>query len=207
MDEFLKKRLVFDTISSGYLLTGEINGEILSDFLKKQGEVRFFAGNGGLDEIRGFKEAVSKRIAAGKSFFILNTENLGYFSFPALLKIIEDALPGRHFILLAKNTDAVPDTLRSRLSEIYVNPNEPEQKNINQFAAADVSDRGRLIEEFSADPEIFKVFCDEAEIWAVGRRDTGLISRLQRVREASLILNISRKMCLEYLSPFISMPN
>ncbi|MEK7599042.1 MAG: hypothetical protein AAB474_01125 [Patescibacteria group bacterium] len=203
VDEFLKKRLVFDSASSGYLLIGEINGEILSDFLKKQGEVCFFTGNGGLDEIRNLKEAASKRIAGQNIFYVLNTKNLGYFSFPALLKIIEDAPPGRHFILLAKNSDAVPDTLRSRLSEIHISSNGPEQKNINQFAAAGESDRSRLIEQFTSDSETFGLFLDEAEIWAGDKRDPALMTRLQRVRENSLVLNISRKMCLEYLSQFI----
>jgi hypothetical protein len=203
MDEFIKKRLIFNPSTPGYLLIGEINQEFLIDFLKKQGEVRFFSGSAGLDEIRSFKEAVSKRIAGEKSFYILNTENLGYFAFPALLKIIEDAISGRYFILLAKNSDAIPDTLRSRLSEIHISPVESEQKNINQFVAAGTLERGRLIEQFSADPEIFSAFCDEAEFWAGNKLNPDLILRLQRVREASLVLNISRKMCLEYLSPFI----
>lgn len=60
-----------------------------------------------------------------------------------------------------------------------------------------------LIEKSSEDAESFERFLEEIESLARTNRDHNLLLRLERVRMASGVLNISRKMCCEYLDPFI----
>lgn len=59
------------------------------------------------------------------------------------------------------------------------------------------------IEHISQDPDRFERFLDEFTEWARGNRNFELAGRAAEARRVALTLNISRKMCLEYLMSLV----
>ncbi|OGZ28953.1 MAG: hypothetical protein A2931_02740 [Candidatus Niyogibacteria bacterium RIFCSPLOWO2_01_FULL_45_48] len=207
MNKILRKHLKQGVLANGYIFEGLADPIKLTDFLKPYGEVRLFAGKTGIDEIRMIREFSALSLGqAGHIFFILEASKMGYYAFPALLKVVEDAPPGRHFFLLADSSDAVPDTLRSRFIRIFPEIAEETSKKYSKFENFLKSNhkvRAGIIEALAEEPEKFTDFIDGLENWAMENENHALISKIQRVR-GSILLNIGRKMCLEYLAPFIT---
>lgn len=205
MEEFLNKHIKAGNLANGYILTGEVSPEELIGFLKGLGEVHFYGSEVGIDEIREIKaKAFYSKDTARRAFFVLNAENTHRLAYPALLKIIEEPPPGRHFFILSGRPEAIPKTVRSRLVEVSFGVKPESVSMAESFVKADYAQRAEMIEGASEDSVKFKNFLDELENWAKAKPNFGLLGRLQKAREASSVLNIGRKMCLEYLIPFIN---
>src|SRR3989338_6339021 len=165
-------------LANGYIIGGGVSFSELADFLRGFGEVHAPEGSVGIDEIREIKERASAalRDKSSRLFFVLNAEKMHWLAFPALLKAVEEPLKNRHFFILASHPGLVPATVRSRLVEVS-------------------GEEGRTFE----DAGVFGSFLDNIENYARAKSNFGLLRRLEKTREASGALNISRKMCLEYL--------
>ncbi len=194
-------------MANGYILTGSVDSFKLADFLKSHGEVCLYDNEVGIDEARRIKEIAAMSLGTDeRRFFILDASKMKHHAFPVLLKVIEDALDKRHFFLLAKSPEMAPDTLRSRLVEISADAFEPfpeEQKTFAGFIKAGPKERAGIIDALAYEPDKFNAFLDNLERWAMDGEKHGFLLKIRRARE-SAVLNISRKMCLEYLAPFIT---
>ena len=191
-------------LANGYIIGGGVSFSELADFLRGFGEVHAPEGSVGIDEIREIKERASAalRDKSSRLFFVLNAEKMHWLAFPALLKAVEEPLKNRHFFILASHPGLVPATVRSRLVEVSGEEGRTFEA-VKRFAGSGLSARSKIIEEFSEDAVVFGSFLDNIENYARAKSNFELLRRLEKTREASGALNISRKMCLEYLAPFI----
>ena len=191
-------------LANGYILTGAISFVELAGFLGKFGEVHVSYGSVGIDEIREIKEKASAALGSESSrlFFVLNADKMHRLAFPALLKAVEEPLENRHFFIMAARPGLIPETVRSRLVEVS-GKEERDFENVRKFADSGFFERSKMTEEFSEDAGEFNSFMNSIENYARAKSNYELLGRLEKAREASGALNISRKMCLEYLAPFI----
>ena len=201
MNEVLKKHAKIGLFSNGYLLAGKTDFKELENFLKAHGEVCLYEGETGIDEIRRIKELSAQSSGEFKRvFYILNASDMNYYALAALLKIVEES-SGRHFFILAERPEAVPATLRSRLTEIRTD-DSPDQKEeiVLKFVKADYAQRIKIIENIAEDKSKFNSFIDDLECHALQNSRHDLLPKIALARESSLIFNIGRKMSLEYLT-------
>ena len=192
MYNILERRLQDGGLANGYLLTGETHIQDLEKTLKKYGEVHLFTEDLGINEVRKIKEKSARTIgdSSGRAFFILNAEKMSRFVPQAILKMIEDSLPRRHYFVLSRRLDLIPETLRSRLVELHNRPLQPHSENSTNLIK---------LEEIAGDRERFISFLDETERLIMAENRHEFIPKIRQARESALIFNISRKMCLEYL--------
>ncbi|QQG46367.1 MAG: hypothetical protein HYY55_00780 [Candidatus Niyogibacteria bacterium] len=201
MHKVLENHIKRGLLANGYLLIGKINVSELTDSLKKRGEVFLFDGVIGIEEARQLKEKSLQSVGESeRSFFILNAAKISRYVPQAVLKTIEDALPGRHFLLLTEHSDTLPQTLRSRLVEITLDEGAEKSDTISEFVKADYISRSKMIMTMAEDPEKFSVFLDGLERRAMDENRHEFILKIRQARESSAVFNIGRKMCLEYLT-------
>jgi len=200
MRKIIQNHIKNDILANGYLLIGETDAGQLADFLKDHGEVYMFDGEIGIDKIRWIKEKSAQSLGQAKrAFFILDADKMNYYAFTAMLKTIEEA-SNRHFFVLSKNIEIVPETLRSRLVQI-ISPKKLETNDdLLMFIKADYSLRAKMIEKIAENKEKFGLFLDSIERKTLDENKHHLIPKIRRARESALIFNIGRKMCLEYLT-------
>lgn len=201
MFNILKEHIKRGALANGYLLAGKTDPRKLEDFLKTHGEVYHKEGETGVDEIRQIKEMSSRSLGSFKRvFFILNASDMNYYAHTALLKIVEDSLD-RHFFILAERPEAVPSTLRSRLTEISSGDFSGEKEDaFSKFMKTEYAGRVKIIETVSEDKKKFNSFLDGMEGHAMQNARHDLLPKIALARESSLVLNIGRKMSLEYLT-------
>ena len=157
-----------------------------------------------IGDARKIKEKAYTGILGGKrKCFIINADALGHWASTALLKILEEPPPGRHFFLVASSADMLPDTIRSRLIELYFE--EPKRSyDLKPFLSSSLPVRGRMLEEAGKESQSFNHFLNQLEGWArENQYKRDLLARIQTVRRVSRSLGIGRKMCLEYLNAFL----
>ncbi len=203
--EEFEDQLKKEILANGYIITGGFSKERLFSFLAKLGEVHFPPENIGIDEVREIKEksAAALKNASSRLFFVLDADKMHRLAFPALLKLVEEPLTNRHFFIMARHSGRVPATVRSRLVEV-LGGEERLLDDAKKFAALSFSERSKAIEEIAEDSGKFGFFLDSLENYAREKSNPAFLGRLEKAREASLVLNVGRKMCLEYLAPFLN---
>lgn len=196
----LQTHLKRGCLANGYLLVGKTDIPAFADYLKKYGEVRSFIDDVGINEAREINEKSALTFSPSKKlFFILNAGKMSRFVPQAVLKTIEDSLPDRHFFILSDRPDSIPNTLRSRLVELYFN-NQPVSNNFSSFIKADFASRIKIVDELAEDKEKFIGFLDDMERAMLDGNRHDFIPKIRQVRESASVFNVSRKMCLEYLT-------
>ncbi|MCH7882866.1 hypothetical protein IIA95_00385 [Patescibacteria group bacterium] len=192
-------------LAHGYLLIGEVDYDRLARWICEiGGEVEMYRHEVRIVDVRKIKEkAYTGVLARKRKCFIINADLLGHWASTALLKILEEPPAGRHFFLVASSADMLPDTIRSRLIELYLG--EPEHSyDLKPFLDSSLPVRGRMLEEAGKDSLNFNHFLNQLESWArKNKYKRDLLARIQTVRRVSRSLGIGRKMCLEYLNAFI----
>ncbi len=195
----LKEHLKRSVLANGYLLNGPIEAQKLSDFLRQYGEVRLFLGETGINEARKIKELSFIKPESGrKTFFIIEVSRAGHFLPQAILKAVEDSQDNRHFFILSDRPDLMPDTLRSRLVEIKIAGSS--SNDLSNFMKSDYQSRIEFTRDLAEDKEKFAGFLDDLERWMLDKNRHDFIPKIRQARESAMIFNISRKMCLEYLT-------
>lgn len=191
-------------LANGYLLGGKTEVSALVDLLKKYGEVRVFDGDVGIEEAKRLREEASRGLGGAKEriFFILNADKMSRFVPQAILKTIEDSLAGRHFFIISERPDALPATLSSRLIKLDSdNLNVRNKKgDFGKFIEADFSLRAKIIEDVAESKERFVSFLDDFERFMLDKEKHDFLLNVRLARESAMVFNISRKMCLEYLT-------
>lgn len=183
-------------------VAGEPNS--IAQFFSSEGVVLRYAG--GINAVRDIHE-MAHLTRDARLFFVVDADRLDRQSYPALLKLIEEPPSGRHFILTSRSIESVPETIRSRSVVIFLddahNRNQP-RANLDEFLQLGGLKRSAWIETCAEDELRFGAFLDAYEQWARTRPNAAdLLRRVQNVRASEKTLNIGRKMCLEYLTPWL----
>ena len=202
MSPILERHAKSGFFANAYILIGA-DIKSAADFFERHGAVEIFSDTT-IDVVRVLKERVALAPDGKKQFYILNADTMNWQSYPALLKTIEEPSPGHHFVLCAASVESVPDTIRSRAIVIAVSAPEKLYALMQEFQSQSGSRRAQWIEACAEDPARFEAFLSECEQHVRARPDAApLLRRIQDARNSEHILNVGRKMCLEYVIAFL----
>ena len=202
MRPILERHAASGFFANAYILIGA-DIKSAADFFARYGAVEIYS-DGTIDIARALKERASLAFGGKKQFYILDADAMNWQSYPALLKIIEEPPPGHHFVLHAVSAESVPDTIRSRAIAVALNAQEPANALVQEFQSQSGPARAKWIEACAEDPARFEMFLSECE-QAIRARPNALLllRRIQDVRSSERVLNVGRKMCLEYIIAFL----
>ncbi|MBI2039266.1 MAG: hypothetical protein HYT22_03240 [Candidatus Niyogibacteria bacterium] len=226
MHPILEQHKKSGSFANAYIVL-DATPDAISEFLKSEGVVESYAGGalsapdslarrGGIDSVRDIR-GKAHLARQGRLFFVLDADTFNWQSYPALLKLIEEPPSGCHFFFAASAIESVPETIRSRAIVVRTQqPNELSERirpptDLVKSRAFDTlggwelngKARAQWIESCAENEEQFLKFLDDYEQWARFRPNAAaLLSRAYEVRSSEHVLNLGRKMCLEYLISF-----